>query len=118
MLMPVDSIARVCHEANRALCRAIGDYSHESWEHAPQWQRDTSIKGVEAALDSMLAGEPWNPEQAHAAWMKQKLAERWTFGPIKDAEKKQHPALVPYSHLPAIYKTKDKLFVAICAALS
>lgn len=42
----VRSIARVCHEANKAFCAAHGDHSQKEWEYAEVWQRESAIKGV------------------------------------------------------------------------
>lgn len=33
----VKSIARVCHEANKAFCAANGDHSQKTWEDAEVW---------------------------------------------------------------------------------
>ena len=33
------TVARVCHQANKALCDAYGDMSQPDWDDAPEWQR-------------------------------------------------------------------------------
>ena len=43
--MNIEDIARICHEANRAYCKAFGDDSHLPWDSAPQWQRESAIMG-------------------------------------------------------------------------
>jgi len=113
MTLTTEQIAQVCHEANRAL-QLIGDDAQPSpaWDEAPQWQRDSAIAGVEAALDGTT------PEQQHNTWCNDRLAAGWTHGPVKDAEAKTHPCLVPYHELPAIQQAKDHVFVAIVGALS
>lgn len=35
----------------------------------------------------------------HTAWMRERLAAGWSFGPKRDDEKKEHPCLVPYDEL-------------------
>lgn len=45
-------------------------------------------------------------------------ADGWTYGEVKDAERKTHPTLVPFGDLPAGQQQKDRLFVAIVAALA
>lgn len=47
------------------------------------------------------------PEENHNNWMKQKIAQGWTYGPVKDFEKKTHPDLVPYDELPKVEQRKD-----------
>lgn len=105
------AIARVCHEANRAYCTSIGDHSQVSWEEAPQWQKDSAVKGVELHL----SGEA-SPEQSHQSWIKEKETTGWKYGATKDPEKKEHPCMVPYSELPLEQKRKDILFGSIVKA--
>ena len=47
-----EKIAKVCHEANRAYCEALGDYSQTTWEKAPDWQKESAINGVQFHLDN------------------------------------------------------------------
>jgi hypothetical protein len=112
-LKPAD-IARVTHEANAALCRAIGDNSQPAWEDAPAWQRDSALNGVVLHLAYPNA----TPEDSHISWMKQKVAEGWVFGETKDPEKKTHPCLRPYAELDPMQRAKDHVFRAIVHALA
>lgn len=104
----IEVIAEAAHEINRAYCQAIGDNSQPTWEDAPQWQRDSAIKGVKFHLDNPDA----DPAQSHQSWFDQKISEGWTYGPVKDADKKEHPCCVPYDSLPSEQKAKDYLFRA------
>ena len=108
-----EAIAKVCHETNRAYCQTIGDNSQPSWEDAPQWQRESATKGVEFCL----ANPDAPPSANHESWLKVKEAEGWKYGPVKDAETKEHPCYVPYEQLPVDQQKKDALFKAIVAAL-
>lgn len=110
--MRVSHIAEVCHEANRAYCRALSDFSQPAWMDAPQWQRDSAIKGVEFHL----ANPGSSGVVAHQEWMKVKVAEGWTYGPVKDPSAKQHPCLVEYDALPVEQRLKDTLFIAVVDA--
>ena len=106
-------IAKVCHEANKALCEALGDTSQVPWDEAPAWQCESAIDGVEFNL-----AHPDVPASAsHDNWLKAKEADGWKFGAVKDAEKKEHPCFVPYEELPKEQQAKDHLFKAIVAAL-
>lgn len=101
------TVARICHNVNKAYCFSIGDLSQTEWELAPEWQRQSAINGVKAHWDSKFT---MLPEDSHISWMKQKQEEGWIYGEVKDAEKKTHPCMVPYSELPASQRTKDYLF--------
>ena len=35
--MTIENIARACHEANRAICEAAGDFSQKPWAEAEDW---------------------------------------------------------------------------------
>lgn len=112
VLVTIDEIvARACHEVNRSYCDLIGDYSQVAWADAPQWQRDSAINGV------ALAAKGATPEELHESWSDQKRADGWAWGPVKDAEAKTHPCLVPYAELPAEQKVKDLLFHDVAYSL-
>jgi hypothetical protein len=111
--MTVEQIAQVAHEINRAFCLSIGDGSQPFWEYAPDWQKNSAIKGVEFHLANPEA----SPSASHESWLKVKEEEGWKYGPIKDAEKKEHPCFVPYSQLPTEQKSKDFLFKQVVHSL-
>jgi len=101
--------AQMCHEVNRAYCEANHDHTQLPWANAPDWARGSAIKGVEFLLQNPKA----TPADTHQSWCEQKVKDGWMLGPIKDAEKKLHPALVPYEMLPNWQRTKDALFQAV-----
>lgn len=109
-------IAWVCHEANRAYCELNHDHTQQTWQYAPTWQRASAVNGVTYALGHPTA----TPKDQHDAWMKEKLAQGWVYGPEKnsDADPPTHPCLVPYFDLPIFQQRKDRLFRAIVTALS
>lgn len=114
MKSAVHSIARVCHEVNAAYCAAIGDKTQPDWEDAPQWQKDSAIAGVELHLNNPDLGV----DASHQAWMEHKRQEGWTYGPLKDPIKKEHPCFVPYADLPPEQKAKDFIFRGVVHALA
>lgn len=111
--MENEAIARVCHEVNRAYCQAIGDNSQLPWEIAPQWQRDSAINGVAFHQANPLTV----PEDSHAEWMRNKIADGWKWGSVKNESKKEHHCIVPYDQLPVEQRAKDYLFRAVVHAL-
>lgn len=106
-------IAETAHEANRAYCASIGDGSQPKWADAPEWQKDSAIKGVEYTMQNLEA----TPEDSHKNWMKQKIEDGWIFGTVKDAKLKQHPCMVDYSILPAEQRSKDYIYQAVVKTL-
>jgi len=109
---PLDRIARVAHEVNRAYCAALGDNSQPSWEKAPAWQRESARMGV----DLHTMGD-FGPEASHISWMNQKLNDGWVYGPVKDPEAKTHPCLVPFENLAPEQQAKDYLFRGVVHAM-
>jgi hypothetical protein len=112
MTNPLDKIARVCHEVNRAYCQALGDNSQPAWEDAPEWQRASVRMGV----DLHTMGD-FGPEASHQSWWQQKVADGWKYGPTKDPENKLHPCMVPFDQLPREQQAKDYIFRAVVHAL-
>lgn len=108
------AIARICHEANRAYCISIGDFSQKHWEDAPQWQHDSAIAGVEFRVKNPYAP----PSASHEQWLQHKLKEGWVYGPLKDEVAKTHPCIKPFNELPFDQQRKDCLFAAIVASLT
>ena len=47
-------------------------------------------------------------ENVHDTWAKGRMDAGWTFGPVRDDAKKQHPCLVPYCELPESEKAYDR----------
>jgi len=111
--MNITKIAQVAHETNRAYCHTIGDDSQPSWEDAPDWQKTSAINGVHFHLSNPDAG----CSGSHENWLKEKLADGWKYGEVKDPEKKEHPCCVPYKELPIKQRVIDALFFGVVQAL-
>lgn len=111
--MLTEKIAQVAHEINKAYCEAIGDNSQPSWENAPDWQKESAINGVNFHLSTPDAG----PDASHESWAREKHADGWVYGEVKNAEKKEHPCMVPFSHLPKEQQAKDFLFRQVVHSL-
>lgn len=118
--MKAEEIARVVHEANRALTQILRDVPVQpSWDDAGEDMRGSSIRGVRLAFQLMDTGvaPELRPLVMHQEWRKERLAQGWVFGEVKDVEKKTHPAMRPYAELPEGTRSKDIVFLAIVAAL-
>jgi len=112
--LSLEDIARAAHQINRAYCQALGDNSQLPWEDAPEWQKKSAIAGVSFHIDHPTA----SPSASHDSWLRLKVADGWKYGPVKDAEKKEHPCCVEYHELPQEQKAKDYIFRAVVQALS
>lgn len=106
-------VARMAHEVNRAYCDSLGDHSQPAWSDAPHWQKESARVGVRFHWDNPEAG----PDASHVSWLKQKEADGWKYGPVKDADKKEHPCYMPYDGLPVEQRAKDYLFRAVVHSL-
>ena len=91
--------AKVCHSINNEVCRLNGEQQID-WEEAPEYMK----KGL---IEALKRGE--SPEVGHEQWMKNRLENGWTLGPVKDVEKKTSPCLIPYSELPYDQRVKDSI---------
>lgn len=111
------TVAKAAHEANRAYCQGIGDYSQPPWEQTPEWQKESAIAGVEAHLNALAEGRKLSPRESHDEWLHHKLARGWKLGPAKDANRKEHPCMVPFDDLPVQQRVKDYIFSALVGAI-
>ena len=111
--MKIAEIAEVAHETNRFYCHIIGDNSQNCWELAPEWQKNSAINGVAFHIANPEAG----CSASHESWLKEKYANGWKYGEVKNPEKKEHPCCVPYKQLSLEQKVKDALFVGVVRAM-
>jgi hypothetical protein len=111
--MTVADIAKVTYEANRAYAQTLGDNSFAPWDEAPDWQKETNIKGVEFRRNNPGCGAL----EMHQSWMEVKVAEGWVYGETKNPATKEHPCLVAYEKLPPEQQAKDRIFAGIVDAL-
>lgn len=47
-------------------------------------------------------------ENVHDVWAAGRISEGWTYGPVKDPDKKTTPMLIPYDELPESEKEYDR----------
>ena len=58
--------------------------------------------------EELLALTEQIAENVHEVWAASRTAEGWSYGPVRDDEKKQTPCLVPYADLPEEEKQYDR----------
>lgn len=107
--MSTETIAKICHAANRAYSQTLGDHTSPIWECTPVELRNSVMEGVEA----LKKNPTMTPEQMHEAWAQFRVKQGWKYGPRKDEKKKEHPNLVNYDQLSDREKQRDILFSAI-----
>jgi hypothetical protein len=114
MKIDKETIARVCHEVNRVWQKEIGEDVSPEWALAPQWQKDSAMKGVDFHFQEKRQGDV----ESHNSWMKEKLENGWRYGHRKDENDKTHPCLLPFEYLPLEQKIKDSLFASVVQSLA
>ncbi|MEQ9507052.1 MAG: RyR domain-containing protein [Hyphomonas sp.] len=110
----LDAIARTVHEALRAWAAAHGQYDIPPWYEAEPWMHDSTRDSVRHALES----DAPSGRSQHENWLDKKRQAGWQYGPVKDAEAKTHPLMVPYDDLPDWERRKDALIIALARALA
>lgn len=58
--------------------------------------------------EELLALTEQIAENVHEVWAAARIAQGWTYGPVRDDDKKQTPCLVPYADLPEVEKDYDR----------
>ena len=114
MISP-ETIARVCHEANRALQAAQADPTiavAAAWDDCGAEMQASAVDGVRAVMGGA------DSRASHENWVRFKTDHGWTYGLLKDETRKEHPLLISYEELPESQRVKDDLFGAIVQALS
>lgn len=104
--MNSEQIAKICYEANKAYCEALGDNSQPTWLELPESIKESAIDGV----DFLIANPDTTPEQMHENWRKCKEEAGWVYKKEKSAMRKTHPSLVDFDELPESEQLKDILF--------
>jgi hypothetical protein len=106
-------IALLCHEANRAYCRVIGDPIQRPWHELETEHRDDLTGAVTFVLEHPLVAAV----DLHERWRSVRTAQGWTWGPRVDFLERRHPGLVDYHLLPDAQARKLELFIGIVSAL-
>jgi hypothetical protein len=112
MILQLYDIAQIVHDTHCRYCHHIGDKTQVLWADAPEWQKISTVMGVNAVLDN----PDITPEQLHAKWVETRAEYGWVYAPLKNVERKEHPCMVDYSKLDVNQKQKDWMFHAVVRA--
>jgi len=87
---------------------ALESLPHPRGEKTPVAPIDSALIGesIECNIEELASSE-------HYRWMAWRLVNGWTYGPVRDNEKKQHPDMVAYERLNEAGKEKDRAIVRI-----
>jgi hypothetical protein len=107
----LETIGRLVHETNRVWAELNGDCSQTPWPDAPEWQRSSTMASVRFFREHPDADD----SAMHQAWLDDKRRAGWTYGQVKDPERKQHPCMVPFAQLPPEQQFKDRLLRTVVA---
>src|ERR1700744_1789977 len=99
----LEDIARVVHEANRAM-----QYVQNDAVPSPPWDADSALVHDTCINLVRLVRMGYSNEEIHQEWCDRLKDEGWTFGSVKNPQKKPHPCLVPYYDLPPLQRHKTE----------
>ncbi|MBO4761043.1 MAG: Ryanodine receptor Ryr [Bacteroidales bacterium] len=74
----------------------------KAYKPAPADLSDVTLPASLTELTEEIA------ENTHEVWSANRMAEGWTWGPVRDDAKLQHPNLLPYSELAEADKDYDR----------
>jgi hypothetical protein len=108
----LSQIAHVAHEAYRAYCRTLDEFTKMPWQYAPKWQHDITLSCVRYAIATPNS----SPQQVHDHWLAVMYEAGWSYGADFNEANHTHQYVLPYDKLPTKRRRKYALMVAIVAA--
>ena len=113
MHVQIETVAELAHEIIRALAHETDGTVMPPWSEAPEWMQKSSLEMVTA-----MYKDPSLPaSHFHDVWMKQRTDAGWKWGPVRNEETKENPAMVPYTDLPPHQRAKDAALKAMVATI-
>lgn len=99
--IPMSFFLRAWHDSRNYMVRVL-QYIDE-YDPEPIRLDDVTISDNLIELREAIA------ENLHEVWAVTRMKEGWTYGPVRDDKKKQHPDLIPYCALPDSEREYDRL---------
>ncbi|MCL2105825.1 MAG: RyR domain-containing protein [Oscillospiraceae bacterium] len=97
-----DELSEEFRESNRAQARSISEkLNMVGFTYDAGDTPFPSVEKFDEETTLLLA------QSEHIRWMQEKLANGWTYAPVRDNGLKHHPCLVPYDDLPVEEQQKD-----------
>ncbi len=106
--MKNEEIARITHEADRAIRSSMG-------QEILGWDRlDATLKSSwRSKVASLRGSDKITPKLRHELWVKDMIESGWSLGTAVDHDNKTHPSICSYENLPDEVHLLDNVFVAI-----
>ena len=108
--MPYAELPLTAKEENRAAARRIADVlalvrlNIATVEQA-KLMKQPGTRDIELAIEAQVERLA---QAEHDAWMANRAKNGWSYGTVRDNERKLHPSMIPYSQLPEAEKEKDR----------
>jgi hypothetical protein len=109
-------VARACH----AVLSVMNDAQGPPWATVP-FEPFDSLPAEEQGIwyeQVRAARRGATPRELFGQWAAARRALHWTWGPVRDTDRKTHPNLVAYDDLPASQRDKDKAFLGTVTFLT
>ncbi len=74
----------------------------KTYKPAPMDLSDIRLPDTLVELTEVIA------KNTHEVWSQHRMAEGWTYGPVRDEKAMKHPCLVPYADLSENEKDYDR----------
>ena len=100
------------YEAARLQAMLVGaPVVPEPWNERDEAFQHQFVEIIERQMGETRSG---SPEELHGGWVQAYIDMGWTYGPVRDAEAKTHPDMVPFDQLEPREQAKDAVFIALC----
>ena len=99
--IPMSFFLRAWHDSRNYMVRVL--QSIDEYEPEPIRLDEVTLSDNLIELREAIA------ENLHDVWAITRIKEGWTYGPVRNDEKKKHPDLIPYCALPDSEREYDRL---------
>lgn len=106
-------LAKICHEAQRAFCQTMGDFSHPNWDLTSPWYQKVMVECVTFVFNKVS-----DVNQLHIFWSSQMTALGWSYGLVFNEKEKEHPNLKNFNDISFEEQIKYAIFMANVIAIS
>ena len=99
--IPMSFFLRAWHDSRNYMVRVL--------QHIDEYDPEPIRLDDVTLSDNLIELREAIAENLHEVWAVTRMKEGWTYGPVRNDEKKQHPDLIPYCALPDSEREYDRL---------